>query len=446
MKHDLDRFIEETSACWKQVRENLDVDLLGANTEEQLLGLLLATNFHHIFIKRLVDKIKQLDKIPYLTDYLELIYNYHNKQSDVKAPVIIEAEFIIANTKPSEKEATQQALKKMADLLSEARQVYKEKLRVLKATPIPGDDELPTKNEIDVLDTVLSMMIHNQDVIESPIVLTLVQARCPVHGLINGISRLLRDCENINNPDIDPKLRDAIFYKNRNLRNIDLEKNFPTAVDGLWTVTKTKLANMDRDAVHARAIVERLAKIQYLVLTNYQPTLKRMQEEQNEEFQAIGFEGLLLELTSLRENFRSCMGESDHVTLFANQSEMPFNRRISESLILLKRLIRLKDPDLVTEGDKCFAQEKFKEILEDAPILRKYREELESILSKIKPEDKIEMVPKFIRIVYIVQYATLEMKNYLKESQQEAALQAVPGSSHLALTGASEARQLALKP
>ncbi len=46
------------------------------------------------------------------------------------------------------------------------------------------------------------------------------------------------------------------------------------------------------------------------------------------------------------------------------------------------------------------------------------------------------------RIVYIVQYAACEMKNYLKESLKEAAYQGVLGSSQ----AASEARQLTLQP
>lgn len=446
MKHDLDRFIEETSVCLKQVRENLDESLLEANTEEQLIRLLLTTDFHLVFIKQLVDNLKQLDKIPYLTDYLELIYNDHNTKSDVKAPVIIEAEFIIANTKPSERETTQLALKKMVDLESEVRGIYKGKLQKLRATHVPNDDELPTKNEIDMLTETLWMMIYDEK-IDNPLKLIMLRATCPVYAIINKISMALNLLEQIISPDIAPETRDIIYYKNRNSRLIDLEKNLLHTVKLLWTaVTEVKIENTERDAEHARAIVERLAKIQYLILKKFQVNIHEIHMEQTAEFEKIGLDGLQKELISRREKFKAYTPEVDHVSLFANPSEVPFYRRVSESLILLKRLIRLKDPELVTEGDKSVAQEKYQE-LKDPKILIKYREELESILPKVKPEHKTEMIPEFFRLVLIVQYAALEMKNYLKESELEATYQGVLGDGHhLALTDVTATRQLALTP
>ena len=78
---------------------------------------------------------------------------------------------------------------------------------------------------------------------------------CPVYKVIKRICLF----EQMNSPDIALELRDKIYYKDRKLKNVDLEKILSKGIDELWSaVTEVKIENMGRHTVHARAIVERL--------------------------------------------------------------------------------------------------------------------------------------------------------------------------------------------
>ena len=103
--------------------------------------------------------------------------------------------------------------------------------------------------------------------------------------------------------------------------------------------------------------------------------------------------------------------------------------------------MELKDPDLVTAGAKEAAKEKYADIIKDKMILRKYREEVETIGPKIK---NINSCYIMMRIVLLMEHGVGEMKSFLTAEQNPLLAQGMFADMYNMLESESSAMALSL--
>ena len=138
-----------------------------------------------------------------------------------------------------------------------------------------------------------------------------------------------------------------------------------------------------------------------------QQTIKLFEKDIEQNFQIMGLADIKLEIIKLREQFKDFIIKSKHDAVFSDASEIPFYRRIGETVMLIDKLMELHNPDLTTIGSRDAAKEQYAEIIQDEKILRKYRQDIES-------DDSSYCLS---RIILLMQYVIREMKKLLTVDQ-----------------------------
>ena len=399
-------------------------DLSKIPDEDAQLKLTISATLGLRYIKTLSDELDKLNQIPYFNDELEPIYQHFFTLSQPKDPDMDDYfQAVLGITKPEFRVEKEQVIRDIKQLEATIRSAFADKLTELKAKSIPDDEELPTKEELQVLKKRLIMMITNftWENTNNPLA-KLITSDASIVKEINKMITLLQGYHEFNKAEGEEKKKH--FYFSINLLRINPDCLIEAFVKtGSAALEKDKIKDKERDEAHAKTIIQRLAKIQYLVFQAFVRLLNPYKEQLTNELTTMKHNDIANEITTLRDQLKDYIPESDRVGLFQNQSEIPFYKRINETLILLKKLNRLKDPDLQTPGDKSAALEKYNELIEDRVILRKYREELEQIRSKI-PRAHFQKGNLIVhRLVFVVQHVASEMRDYLKSIQASQAVE-----------------------
>ena len=305
----------EFNSVLAELKGLLDDQLVNAKQLE-FFPLLVFLKAKKELVNKYLTNFNFLSEIPYLNEATKLIEDHYRAKLAIENPLKFDDAEFIDQLKlfilPDNHNKLSIICQKIEDLESEIKAGTASQLDFLCTQSVPAEDVLPTDTEIELLLRTLHMMVYDAALFElDPIRKILIKNKCPIVKEVQEVAVTLSEYNELLDDDLDEKKRIILYYRRRNLQGIDVEKNFPLAIQAIEAVVeKVKLEHSDRDAANAKVICRRIATIQKIVLNKLQNPLKLLRDTIEQQFQVMGLIGIKNEIIELRNQFKDFVPES----------------------------------------------------------------------------------------------------------------------------------------
>lgn len=360
-------------------------------------------------MKQLIGIIKRIDvMVPYLSGAFAFMEPYIQKHEAAKFQLSESmCGAVVFVTQGDLRRASGQSLSLIRKLQARLLELLQEKITILKARDIPGEEDMPTCAEVTFLHDVLLIAMHDCSWSKPSLAPFRNGPLRPRAMLLGKILQSLNDIEQATAETSDREKQKKIFYEyQEKISDETLEKKLTFSDSAIWNIVeKVGIKNKNCEVSHVKEIIKRLVQAEYIIISKFQPYINDMYDRFYAELKFIGCDGIREELIMLRDRLNALINHKAD-----NEAYSKFHVRVSWLIIMTKKL---KNADLSTEVER----HKLKEQCAVGGC-KIYQSELTTVLSKIDGKHKDVALESLRRIIFIMKYIVSEMCSSLSELQE----------------------------